>query len=102
MDLHDNDVAFGKGRGSLNLPGNQQFRRLCWSLRDEYSMAAPEQKRCVAVMVYSTILEMNPPGRFVQPSTDGEWEEVDETKALEKILQALREKKWHPQNPQSI
>lgn len=53
----------------------------------------------MAVEIVSKIKALNPPGRFLEPYSEGRWREVTKKQALEKASQAMREKKWSLERP---
>jgi len=98
---HRNDVLCGRGGGINAHPGNKKFRDWVNERKEAYNLAANKNlKTKVAQEVIQLIRQQNPPGKFLargNQSTfhanqmDGYWIEVDETKALAKTSQALRE-----------
>jgi hypothetical protein len=92
-DLTSTDVLLGRGNGVAGFVGNQNFRKLVWSQKDAYASAYRNEKGVVAVRVMRLVAQQDPPGRFVERIGPNHFFEVDESKALEKTCQALREKK---------
>lgn len=100
------DVLCGRG-GSINShPGNRVFRGWIAQRKESYNLAESKAgKSSITAEILRTVRDQNPPGRFLQKiaeagtsskSSDpytlsGWWHEVDDTKALAKISQALRE-----------
>lgn len=67
---HANDVLNGRG-ASVNVhPGNKKFRDLCISRKEEFNSARNIQKRDIAIEIVQTVLEWNPPGRFLERTND--------------------------------
>ena len=98
IELSDNDVLLGRGRGIVKFVGNQRFRRLVEERKEEYSSFGShkdERKARIARELFDRIHERG--GRFLKPVEDGRpddktWYEVEESVALEKCMQALRQK----------
>ncbi len=67
---HANDVLNGRG-ATINVhPGNKQFRDLCASRKEEFDSARNIQKREIALEIVQSVLEWNPPGRFLERAND--------------------------------
>jgi hypothetical protein len=67
---HANDVLNGRG-ATINVhPGNKQFRDLCASRKEEFDSARNIQKREIALQIVQSVLEWNPPGRFLERAND--------------------------------
>jgi hypothetical protein len=103
MMPHPNDVLCGRG-GSINAhTGNVVFRRWIQERRESYNLADTKSaKTRITSEIFRRVKSLKPPGRFLHkidaPGTSGGiiddeeyWSEVDDTKALAKISQALRE-----------
>lgn len=100
-ELHENDVLLGRGTGARLFIGNQRFRILVAERsRERYNMAhMNKDKDRIARNLFKEIeslggrflklVETQPPVRDVV--NNGIWYEVEETKALEKCKQALRD-----------
>lgn len=98
-ELNDNDVLLGRGSGSNLYCGNLQFRDLVAEKREEYKDTNfIEEKRRIAQAIVDIVHSKG--GRFLRKQAkkkgDGraEWAIVNDSVALEKTKQALREK--HP------
>ena len=88
---HPHDILCGRGNAVNRHVGNVFFRKIVSCRKPEYRMGAyPIQRRKVAYKVYEEIQNLNPPGRFLMLK-GSEWSVCDETKAMCKISQALRE-----------
>lgn len=93
------DVLSGRGGGINSHPGNKAFRQWISERKEKYNLARNKKdKTTVATEVVRQVQQQNPPGRFLTKDTSviggngGHWWiEVDETRALAKITQALRE-----------
>lgn len=70
---------------------HRNFRRYCWDLREDYQKKPRHEKRVVAASVLERVKSTG--GRFLEMS-DGVFSQATEQRALEKVCQALREKKW--------
>lgn len=101
--IHPNDVLCGRG-GSINAhEGNVVFRGWIQERRESYNLADTKSaKTRITNDIFRRVRSLKPPGRFLHkietPQSrdnihDDEecWAEVDDTKALAKISQALRE-----------
>jgi hypothetical protein len=88
---HPHDILCGRGNAVNRHVGNVFFRKIVSCRKPEYRMGAyPIQRRKVAYKVYEEIQNLKPPGRFLMLK-GSEWSVCDETKAMCKISQALRE-----------
>jgi len=94
------DVLSGRGGGINSHKGNQAFREWVYQRKEEYNLAQNKREKiAVAMQVVRQVQQQNPmAGRFLQkdPTLSGGsgvqwWVEVDESKALAKTTQALRE-----------
>jgi len=93
---HNHDVLCGRGGGINGHAGNRVFRDMVAKRRLDYSLASSKaEKARVATEVMNQVSGLSPPGRFLARDTSGGigswWIEVDESKAMAKISQALRE-----------
>jgi hypothetical protein len=87
-----NDVISGRGPKIQNHPGNVNYRKVIESRRMHYVQATKNYvKDQLARQVYSIIIKMNPPGRFLKKDRDGMYYIQDEQVIIVKIKQALRE-----------
>eukprot|EP00538_Stauroneis_constricta_P000617 CAMPEP_0119570988 /NCGR_PEP_ID=MMETSP1352-20130426/43885_1 /TAXON_ID=265584 /ORGANISM="Stauroneis constricta, Strain CCMP1120" /LENGTH=529 /DNA_ID=CAMNT_0007620665 /DNA_START=1051 /DNA_END=2640 /DNA_ORIENTATION=+ len=95
---HANDVLSGRG-GSINSHvGNQKFRDIVKTRKEDYTLAASKaEKASVVNEVIAQVRTLDPPGRFLQRDSaasstgSGWWIELDEIKMMAKTSQALRE-----------
>lgn len=88
------DVILGRGNNIGKLPGNVNFRRVCWKFKPVYLRSYREEKQPIAEKVIETIARLSPPGRFLEQAEDEDhYVLVDRKKAIEKVCQLLREKK---------
>jgi hypothetical protein len=92
VNPHPNDVISGRGKSVNRHPGNEHFRSLVKSYKEEYVAVPKSQKKLYSKIIYDEIRSMNPPGRFLKqdPATKL-WSDVGHKTALAKIRQALRE-----------
>jgi len=99
---HEHDVLSGRGGGINSHPGNKTFREWVKERKQRYNLAPSKAEKARVAKEVITMVEMLiPPGRFLQRETSsgsisiggmgGWWVEVDETKAMAKTSQALRE-----------
>ncbi|GAX11423.1 hypothetical protein FisN_22Lh108 [Fistulifera solaris] len=88
---NDVDVLLGRGNHTAYREGNLNFRKYCWALREEYKNIPRNEKRHLAQAVVDRVHAEG--GRFLEPSGDT-FIVASEARALEKVCQALREKKW--------
>jgi len=99
--VHDNDVLCGRGVNIAHHPGNERFRTLVTSRRDEAycTTYSASEKRAVAEDIIRHIHALDPPGRFlkrdgkgrVSRGLNGPWKELSEREAVKKTYQALRD-----------
>ena len=80
----------GRGKGISEWPGNIHFRQVVNKYRDEYNSSKRKEKVKVADRVLQDVQASG--GKFRQQSANGDWDEVDYERAIEKACQALREK----------
>lgn len=94
---HPHDVLSGRGGGINSHIGNKTFREWVRERKEPYNLAGSKaEKARVANEVIDLVKLLDPSGRFLQrdsSSTAGVswWVEVDDTRALAKTSQALRE-----------
>mmetsp|Transcript_6219 Transcript_6219/g.9125 ORF Transcript_6219/g.9125 Transcript_6219/m.9125 type:complete len:972 (-) Transcript_6219:2620-5535(-) len=107
-----NDVLCGRGGGINSHPGNRTFRSWVRERKESYNLAKSKaQKAKLSREIVDRVRNLNPPGRFLMredrtagagapaPSESigvsglyyGWWIEIDDTKAMAKTSQALRE-----------
>lgn len=103
QEPHLNDILCGRG-GSINShPGNRVFRGWIAERRESYNLAESKaDKSRITSEIMERVRDQGPPGRFLQKIVEGDrkndpynisgyWHEIDGSKALAKISQALRE-----------
>jgi hypothetical protein len=92
MKPNPNDVLRGRGVPTQNHPGNKYFRKVVASRRVQYAlMTKIEDKDAIANQVLIAIQSQKPPGRFLEPTGNGEYHLLNRVFAMKKIKQALRE-----------
>lgn len=99
--VHDHDVLSGRGVNIAQHPGNQRFRTLITTFRDqEYCTTySAGEKRAVALQIIQHIKKLDPPGRFLKrdgrgqgtKGLNGPWDELSERESIKKTCQALRD-----------
>uniref|UniRef100_A0A6U2RCW2 DUF6824 domain-containing protein n=1 Tax=Leptocylindrus danicus TaxID=163516 RepID=A0A6U2RCW2_9STRA len=93
-DRNENDVLFGRGKGSNNYIGNCRFRQIVAQYRDTYFETRRTDKPMMARRVMDLVRNQVPRGRFLQfDSISGNYFEVSEDEAIRKTSQSLREGK---------
>jgi hypothetical protein len=109
--LNPNDVLQGRGAGSDRFEGNIRFRAIVRERQSEYRQASEkEQKDRIAMEIFLSVQAMG--GRFVRkvdsiteaeslgiPLGQQGWLPIDETAAIEKVKQALRDKRHDVPSP---
>lgn len=89
---HDNDVLCGRGGGTNNHVGNENFRVLVTRKKRDYLNSSKREKPLVSKSIVDEIRGMHPPGRFLQKNDSTNlWFDIGDQKAREKTSQALRE-----------
>jgi hypothetical protein len=94
-EVTDNDVLAGKGNGVANRPGNMFYTRVIKNHQEAYKSGLNAKiKKAVAQKVLDIIKGQEPEGRFLKPKPDEsfKWVIQNESFAMKKITQALREK----------
>ena len=92
-NVQPTDVLCGRDKHSHAHVGNKRFRKLVMLYRQEYQGATSrEQKSLITGKIVSTVTAYG--GRFLkQEETTGEWSDVGEQYAREKVSHALRSAK---------
>ena len=87
-----NDVLFGRGHQCQNHPGNCYLREAIDKKKIQYVQSTKTcGKDAIAKSIFKSIKTLNPPGRFLKKSEDGNYYASSDKDALAKIKQALRE-----------
>lgn len=96
------DVVLGKGKKIARLPGNVKFRTIIGQFRSAYKNLRKRQQEKIAIAwkVMSLVESQTPPGRFLERDCSvgkGKlvFKEICTKRALEKIRQTLREKRFY-------
>lgn len=99
--VHPHDVLAGRGVNIAQHPGNQRFRTLISTYKDQAycSSYTAQEKRAVAQEVMNHITSLDPPGRFlkregrghISRGLSGPWEILSEKECIKKTCQALRD-----------
>jgi hypothetical protein len=91
-EINENDVLCGRGGTTNQHIGNKKFRNLVKQHQESYLKCKKKDKPAISSKIVKMIREMNPPGRFLkQEGNAGEWFDVGDARATEKVSQALRE-----------
>lgn len=89
---HGNDILLGRGGKNNQHVGNEQLRSIARSHRDSYRMSTKKGKSHISREIVAYVRRMNPPGRFLKKDgATGNWEDVDDDTAREKVSQVLRD-----------
>ena len=91
-----NDVLCGRGGcggKTFEHIGNKRFRALVSENKKDFALSdSKEKKREIAMDIIRTIKYSSPSGGFLQFNKQSmQWEQINDSKALMKTLQALRE-----------
>jgi hypothetical protein len=79
-------VICGRGKSCSKSPGNKHLRSLVNSHLTPYSMAKNKAEKSIIVSaIVDRVREDSPVGAFIKQEDDGEWWEVDDSFAREKI-----------------
>lgn len=89
VSFGDDDVLCGRGAPNIHHPGNRYFRSLVKARQEEYGQLRRPEKTAVVASILNAIERRG--GRFLRQLSSGEWEEVHNAIAYEKVCQALRE-----------
>lgn len=92
-DLRPNDVICGRDKLTHSHTGNKKFRQIVMSFREQYqSSATRENKTNITCRIVMMIRQSG--GRFLkQDELTGEWKDVADQYAREKVSHALRSAK---------
>lgn len=91
-DAKSEDVIYGRGNRLKNHPGNMYYRSLIKAIREYYVIFPKDKKRLVSKIIFDSIKNQDPPGRFLTETHDGQFMELEVEDTLRKISQCLREK----------
>lgn len=89
----DYDIVCGRGKGSYNKPGNRRFRAMVKAHIGDYLLA---RSRLDKSAVLSTIMDRvrsqnDGQVRFVSLDENGQWMEISDEQAREKVGHTMRE-----------
>lgn len=85
----DEDILFGRGRKTMNHPGNLHLRELVNLHRDDYENASKQRKTVIALNIADTILQSNRRFLKYEPEED-RWVHADVQTARNKISHIYR------------
>lgn len=89
----DSDVLFGRGGRTNHHPGNKRLRSIVETYKCAYEGARKADKPKYSKAIVQALREAEVPSRFLRMNeTTGEWEDVGDRRASEKVSQTLREK----------
>lgn len=89
---HEHDVLCGRGSGAKNHEGNIIYRLIVKKRKQSFQSCCKKRKRLLATSIVESIRKaQNPPGRFLEKSTNNHWNEIKYEAAIKKTMQALRE-----------
>lgn len=96
VQLRKNDVLLGRGSIIDSHPGNECFRVIVQKHKSSYMNARKNCKEKIALGVIAEVGKLDPPGRFLaRGDGEGRYLVVSQKRALDKTMQALRER-WRP------
>jgi hypothetical protein len=86
------DVLGGRGEKVQKNPGNVAFRHLIASSKERYIEATRTGKIRIAKDIVAAVRQQDPPGHFLDyDASFGDWVDIGDDKAFDKIRQALRD-----------
>mmetsp|Transcript_7529 Transcript_7529/g.15086 ORF Transcript_7529/g.15086 Transcript_7529/m.15086 type:complete len:378 (+) Transcript_7529:161-1294(+) len=89
---HGNDILMGRGGKNNQHVGNEQLRAIARTQRDTYRLSSKKGKSHISREIVAYVRSMDPPGRFLKKDAiTGEWEDVGDDTAREKVSQVLRD-----------
>jgi len=95
---HPHDILCGRGGSINNHAGNKMFRDWVHERKNDYNLAPNKSEKArVSREVIELVQSQEPPGRFLTRDPEAPsmgpnwWIEIDDTKAMAKTSQALRE-----------
>ena len=92
MVPHGNDILMGRGGKNNQHVGNEQLRNICRGQRESYRLSSKKGKSHISREIVAYVRSMSPPGRFLKKDAlTGEWEDVGDDTAREKVSQVLRD-----------
>ena len=91
FDSASSSAVCGRGGGSNNHPGNENFRQLVNEVKVPYVNCPKREKPLIARRIVEAVRNQTPPGRFLCKDIKGLWNDIGDGRAREKTSQALRE-----------
>lgn len=89
---HGNDILMGRGGKNNQHVGNEQLRNICRGQRESYRLSSKKGKSHISREIVAYVRSMSPPGRFLKKdAVTGDWEDVGDDTAREKVSQVLRD-----------
>ena len=89
---HGNDILMGRGGKNNQHTGNEQLRNICRGQRESYRLSSKKGKSHISREIVAYVRSMDPPGRFLKKDAlTGDWEDVGDDTAREKVSQVLRD-----------
>ncbi|KAL3939912.1 MAG: hypothetical protein SGBAC_005442 [Bacillariaceae sp.] len=87
-DYDENDVIFGRGKGSYNNPGNKHLQLVIRQHFQQYDVADLQTKTLLAHKVADVMVTKKPPSRFLRADKDyNRWYEMSREEVVKKIKQ---------------
>lgn len=87
-DCNDNDVIFGRGKGSYNNPGNKHLQHVIRQHFPQYDVADLQTKNVLAHKVVDVMLTKKPPSRFLKTDKEtNRWYAMAREEVVKKIKQ---------------
>ncbi|CAJ1950168.1 unnamed protein product [Cylindrotheca closterium] len=87
-DCNENDVIFGRGKGSYNNPGNKHLQHIIRQHFPQYDLADLQTKNILAHKVVDTMLTKKQPSRFLKADKDtNRWYAMAREEVVKKIKQ---------------
>lgn len=91
IEIHPNDVLFGRGKTVVEHVGNLRFRNIVGMQMDAYEAANRLEKTYITEQIVEAIMSSD--GRFLKRDDGGDWEEVDHETARKKVAHAFRNRR---------
>lgn len=90
LTIQKNDILCGKNKAFGHHVGNQLFRELVHSYKDVYMRSCSKNAKMMLTKEICTVIKRKYGSRFVRIGKNGEWEEISEQLARDKVSHALR------------
>lgn len=88
---HANDILMGRGGKNNQHVGNGHLRSVARGQRENYRLSSKKGKSQISRDIVAYVRNLDPPGRFLKKEANGEWEDVGDDVAREKVSQVLRD-----------